>query len=688
MRIGGQPFVLITTATISGILINFENDHTQSGSHGIALLTGILLLIYFIYSALIARCNHPAHNLLLVIGFILFGYIIRKQHNASAMPDFSTNQLENTRYFSARIDSKGEKAGQYTRFRITVQGIREGSDWNKTDTKALLNVSDSVTLSYGDDILVKSSMQFLQHQTNPHAFDYARFLERKGFYIQSFCKPEDIILFGSEKKHVRYLALRTGDFLEAILSKYIGTRRELNMTKAMVIGRRYEVSPEMEAVYAATGTSHILAVSGLHVGIIYLIFARLFRFARRKGRFWLYYGSVLLAIWCFAFITGLSPSVWRASLMFSFILIGEAIGRKNNIYNSIFASAFCVLFIEPNLIYSVSFQFSYMAVLGIVYYYKAIYNLIYVKNRFIDFFWQITALSFSVQLATAPISIFYFHQFPVIFPVTNLVAIPTAMVVVGGSMALFFTAALPVIPTLIGTIMQYWMVAYNSLMYWFGSLRFASIEHLWIREYHVFFILLLIFLLFRFADSRRIFVFRLFTYSLMIFSAIVLYDYYSTSGNQRLIVYAINRQFCTDLMLGRTCYSNYEMADEQSEKDFQYTILPSRKHHLISENKAMNEIKSFRRIGENQLFVLNGKTFLVFNQPIGVLEKSVKIQIDYLFIGSKGLNFANHIRDHMEVEQIIADPTITHAQFAKLNMIPARKKTHRIRTDGAFILDI
>ena len=207
------------------------------------------------------------------------------------------------------------------------------------------------------------------------------------------------------------------------LSAYIDSEQELVTVKAMLLGRRDEVTSEMENVYQSTGTSHILAVSGLHFGIVFLLFSIIFGWLKTGRLRWLYYLLVLLGIWSFAFLTGSSPSVMRASLMLTIVLVAEFSSRKSSIYNSIFVSAFLLLLFDPYLLFSVSFQLSYAAVLGIVYLYQRIYALVFLRSSILNFLWKITTVSLSVQMITFPITLFYFHQFPLVFPVTNLIAI-------------------------------------------------------------------------------------------------------------------------------------------------------------------------------------------------------------------------------------------------------------------------
>jgi len=176
------------------------------------------------------------------------------------------------------------------------------------------------------------------------------------------------------------------------------------------------------------GAMHILCVSGLHVGIIYLVISFFLGFLNNT-RFNNILKAILLllTVWAYAIITGLSPSVQRASLMLSVFIIGNLLNRARDTYNTLAISALILLIIDPYLLFNVGFQLSYAAVIGIVTFHQPIYKLLYFKNTIIDKIWSITVLSFAAQMATFPIATYYFHFFPPWFWLTNLFTFPLSL---------------------------------------------------------------------------------------------------------------------------------------------------------------------------------------------------------------------------------------------------------------------
>jgi competence protein ComEC len=327
-------------------------------------------------------------------------------------------------------------------------------------------------------------------------------------------------------------------------------------------------------------------------------------------------------------------------------------------------------------------------VLGIVLLYKKIYALIFVQSKILDFFWQITALSLSVQIATFPINIYYFNHFPTLFAITNLFAIPTAMVVVIGSIGIFLMSPIPVLSDIIGQVLQYWVYGYNELMLYFSKLPFASLQNLSLKTSYVFLILVLTFIAIRFIEERRLFLFKVFTLIFCIFSLLVFYEYFNKSVQQRLVVYSVQGRDYIDVFAGRTCYTNVDALNERSRRDTHFSLDPNRKYHLISETKNLSAMSSARLIGENTLLVVNGKTMLMFREPYSLSPEVADVQFDYILIGKKSLAHLNFISQVLRCRTLILDATIDHNGFQKIKDSFRANKIHHVIGDGALSISI
>jgi competence protein ComEC len=208
-----------------------------------------------------------------------------------------------------------------------------------------------------------------------------------------------------------------------------------------LIGYREDLDKSLVQSYANTGVVHIIAISGLHLGMLYgLLLLVLKPLKKLKMPSWCQLSIVLAGLWMFSFIAGASPSVLRSAVMFSVIAVGNAAKKKANIYNTLSASAFLLLWINPFFLWDPGFQLSYAAVLSIAIFQKPITGLIETGNKILDATWSLVSISFAAQILTTPISLLQFHQQPLLFLFANAVAVPLSGIVLYGEILLLLVS--------------------------------------------------------------------------------------------------------------------------------------------------------------------------------------------------------------------------------------------------------
>ena len=279
----------------------------------------------------------------------------------------------------------------------------------------------------GDLLVLKGRLESIEPPKNPGQFDYSSYMSSKGIVGRTFCRSGNLVKAGrsGRLKLRRWSSLLQGK-LERKIESFGLNIREASVLKAILIGWRSDLDRDVKGKFASAGAMHILAVSGLHVGILYLLLRLVLQPLERipKGK-WLVSFLIVGGIWVYAFVSGLSPSVSRAATMFTFVSIGTLLQRDTNIYNTLIASALFLLIIQPNLLFSLGFQLSYAAVLGIVSLQPVIYGLVNFQNLWIlDKLWSLLSVSIAAQVGTLPLTLYYFHQFPVWFLITNTIVIP------------------------------------------------------------------------------------------------------------------------------------------------------------------------------------------------------------------------------------------------------------------------
>ena len=317
---------------------------------------------------------------------------------------------------------------------------------SKTTGKVLVSLhKDSLNtqLNIDNSILVKTLIERAPSSKNPYQFEYKSYLKTLDVYHQTRINTSEILKISTTEKTIRGTAESAREFLIHKLSATPIPIRERAIIQALVLGQKRDIDKTQYQEFAAAGAIHILAVSGLHVGIIYFILL----FISRPLQY-LKYGrilqslSIIVCLWAYAYITGLSPSVCRAVTMFSFLGFATLSKRKTNTANTLLLSFIFLLIYNPMLIFHVGFQMSYMAVLAIIVIQPKLYNYYTPRNYFKRLFWGILTVTFAAQIGIMPLSLYYFHQFPGLFFISNLVILPFLSLILGGGILIILLAAI------------------------------------------------------------------------------------------------------------------------------------------------------------------------------------------------------------------------------------------------------
>ncbi|MCC6600678.1 MAG: ComEC family competence protein [Crocinitomicaceae bacterium] len=314
----------------------------------------------------------------------------------------------------------------------------------------------------------------------PGQFDYKNYLKHQHIIAQAFVKAGDwSIIDQQNERSIHGAFIRLRDKMIGIFSKSGIAGDELSVLSALVLGKSYDLDKEVLSDYSASGTVHILAVSGLHVGLIYLLLTPVVRFLL-PGKSRRIYRALLptLLLWAYAALTGFSPSVMRAAVMFTFFIVAESFEKKNNSFNTLSASALLLLSTDPHLLFSVGFQLSYLAVAGIVIFQKPLTDLLYIRNKWLAKGWQLSTVSIAAQLTTLPLTLFYFHQFPNYFLFANLLMIPLSTVLLYSAIGFMALHCLPWIGPLLSQLLSFLTRLLNGLATFFGHLPGAVTENI------------------------------------------------------------------------------------------------------------------------------------------------------------------------------------------------------------------
>lgn len=372
-------------------------------------------------------------------------------------------------YYLAKVWEPPAERENSAKVVLELVGCRTEDSMEKLSGKvmAYFQKTDAEPLPcYGDLLAFKAVMEPIPGPKNPDEFDYKRYLERNGITNRVYLKEGDWHFTGVNEARPLYgFAYRFRNRLLKALQRCGVTEDEFGIGAAILLGYDESLPAQVRQNFVAAGSMHILCVSGMHVGIVYLLASMLLGFlgAGRRGMF-VRQSVLLFLVWFYALLTGLSPSVMRSALMLSFVIVGKMIHRKGFIVNSLAASAFVLLCLEPHHLFAIGFQLSYAAVLGIVLLQKPIYQKLYLKNRLLDKAWEITSVSLAAQIATMPFTIYYFHQFTPYFWLSNLLLTPLSFFVILVGMLLLTFSWVPWLNMLLGKVVWIGLYLMNRVV--------------------------------------------------------------------------------------------------------------------------------------------------------------------------------------------------------------------------------
>ncbi len=488
------PLFRVFLPFLAGILIAITLFKGQSLPNSI--FSYILMILAIIASLPLARKKIQLYWLnpfLIVLLFFSIGWErVNQTYSFDDAKHFSKYAVKNS-YLLLQIKEPPVIKEETVQVKGVVKGVKQDDQIFPTSGKVVAYLEkDSLSniLQYGDILLTANEFDTLEPPPNPKQFNLKSFLANKQIYHQAFLDSKDWEYTGINKG---------GDFFYSIyqvrkkllnwLRSTLTREDEKAVAFALLAGYKEAIDPELRQSYSSTGAMHVLAVSGLHVGIIYLMLNMALSFLNP-----LPYGNyikmalIIGILWLYACLTGLPPSVIRASTMFTFVAIGNNLQRITNIYGSILASLFFLLFINPFLITQVGFQLSYAAVTGIVFLQPKIYNLL-PQSRYwlIDQIWAITAVSIAAQLSTFPLTLFYFNQFPTYFMVSNLVVIPAAFLIVPTGFVFFIIKGLgwqviAPLGELLGNVLDYLLYSLNFLIKSVQNFPYSLIDEIFITS--------------------------------------------------------------------------------------------------------------------------------------------------------------------------------------------------------------
>ncbi len=429
------PFLRIGLPICAGIVAGLWLEPGK-----LFLTISVILLIVLFGISLMLR-EHTAgifYGMALSVAFFVCGLI----HYSNEKKSISVLDMTPSRFACTLSDFPEEKENSI-KLEVRLNSIGEGNIIRPVKGSMILyneKETSLFTLLPGDNLIIRCTPQEIMNRGNPDEFDYRFYMQNRGIRYFAFTTTNDIIKNTSPaKRSLVHRSLITRQKIIDMYSERGISGDTLALVAAVTLGEKNLLDPEQKEYFMKAGIMHIMAVSGLHAVILsFFIFKMLFFLGGRLNIIRVV--VTLIILWSFAFVTGLTPSVLRATLMFSFLQAGLLMKRPVNNINSVLASAFVLILIRPSVIFDAGFQLSYSAVIFIISFYKALYEKIQISNYALDKLWQMTVVTLVAQVGTLPLTIMLFNQFPVWFILSNLIIVPLSslLIIIGCLVPLTF----------------------------------------------------------------------------------------------------------------------------------------------------------------------------------------------------------------------------------------------------------
>lgn len=627
-----QPLLFPLLAFIGGIAVGWFSYTDPT----FFLFTIILSL----GAAIFAKAHHLkllTSSLLLIFYFAVGGFLMHLHHpiNSSSLTDNDVKAFQGTVQTVEKEDN----------MILAVHAVLIENNWKSVRGKVFIANKDVNNLMVGDHLLLKGKPVSIINRPGNSSFDYALYRKKQGILYQFYGHAGNVVVIGRSSAlllNIRRWSSNTQKELAQSMGQYFEDAEAAAVAKALVLGDKADINASLQSRFAGAGVMHLLAVSGLHVGIVYLLCYWLLSWFALSRKITVALQIAVIVV--YALLTGLSPSVLRASVMIAIVLVGSLLQRKTNVYNSLIVAAFLLLLINPLMIFQVGFQLSFSAVLGIVWLYPKIHALWQTPNKVINYAWGLLCVSAAAQLATLPLTWLYFQQFPTYFLLPNLIFVPMTGVLIGiGFLGLLLsTFPWPAIAAWIFQIMEYALQQCNSLLDSFLTLPGAVVDLPAVQPLPLILCLMIAAFFILFYHHRKILYLYLIYVLIIGVSGDVIYRHIQSKNQNLLRIYA-GQPLQFEAVLGGNKLNFAKAANSQTDSfSFSSKILKDSAHVQLHEHAGLNIFLNNANLIYGNVFLNEGVSnpkFIIIDDPAFNYSEIMPRFPEAIWIGTSGLSY-------------------------------------------------
>ena len=681
------PFVKLLLATIAGILVQWRFQ-ISINTWWVILLISIIILMGFFFIPFFNRYRFAFVNgIVTSILFFSIGAMLAWQKDIRNNKQWLGNFYKDKDALIATLDEPPVEKTKSIKANATVSYLLQNGQSIPVKGKIILyfKKDSSLQLAYSSQIIFKKSLQEIKNSGNPGGFDYKKYSLFQGVTHQVYLKPGEFEVLGDKKeKWFRKFIYSSREKVLDILRSNIKGDRELGLAEALLIGYKDDLEQSLVQSYTNTGVVHIIAISGLHLGLIYWLLALVLKPLKKKRKTrWLSPVLIISGLWMFSLLAGAQPSILRSALMFTCIVLGESLSKKTSIYNTMAVSAFILLCINPYWLWDVGFQLSYAAVLSIIIFMRPIYNWFYIKNKVLDFLWKLNAVTLAAQILTVPLSIYHFHQFPNLFILTNFLAVPLSSAILLAEIFLCIISFIPAVAVLIGKLISWLIWLMNTYIEKIEAIRFSLWDGLQISILQA--VLLILFAIgisyWLMEKSAKGLKFGLLAF--LGFVALRSYSFMQSNQQQKIIVYNVPQKRAIDIVNGRDYFfiGDSDLLTNDFARNFH--LKPSRVLYRIKDVDTLDNLTVY----ENYLSY-NGKHILLLDETVSFLPQESKHPVDLLVISKNPKVYMKKLAASLDIKQVVFDGSVPawKANYWKKDCDSLHIPWYDVTTKGAFVM--
>lgn len=683
------PFTKLLVPFACGIVCQWYLQFSIDAILITALVIGLLIMIFSILPVARRFDLDRLQTILLMLLMVCAGAIITYTKDIRHQSAWFANSLpQHEKILVTLQEPLVEKANSFKAL-ASVNAVAQNNEWHSTTGNILLYFKKDSTapqLQYGSQLVIQKPLQEISNSGNPGAFNYKRWCIFQSITHQVFLKQNEYILLkGTNTNWLQQQLYNIRDWTINSLQENIPGEQEQAVAEALLIGYRNDLDKDLVQAYSNTGVVHIIAISGLHLGMIYtamvwlLSFFKRFRFMQVLQPF-----IILFVIWMFTLVAGAAPSIFRAAVMFTFILGSKIINRKWNMYNTLAASAFCMMVMNPFVLWDVGFLLSYAAVLGIVAFMKPVNNWFYFKNKSLQKIWGLASVTISAQVFTVPIVVFYFHQFPNLFLITNFIAVPLSFIILFGEIIVLILTPIKILASFLGMITGYLITSLNWFIQHLNKLPVSVWGGLQINVVQTWLLFgcLLAACLWLAQKSAKAFLFSISCLAALVVS--ISLEKIESSERRQLIVYNVPKLSATDIIDG----SNYSFIGDSAllEDSFlrNFHVKPSRvQRHLAVQPE------NYFTASEN--FILKaGTTKILFLKNALPRNSSEKMAVDIIVLSGNPKVYISQLQEQFIFHEIVFDSSnpLWKIEKWKKDCENLHLRFHAVPAQGAYVKNL